>query len=105
MSEAGCGLSYNPISFFRNHVSLTLLRLFVETYTMFPAVRLSLSTKVRALGSGVVVYKSMVNPGGRAIVSSGKLNVCPAMLDSELKRKAHSAKASDLGVDAMPLIL
>lgn len=54
---------------------LTLFSLLVDTYTMLPAVVLSLSTKVRALGSGVEVYKSMEKPGGKAIVSKGKLSV------------------------------
>ena len=68
---------------------LTLLSRFVDTYTMFPAVVLSLSTRERALGSGVDVYKSMENPGGKAIVSKGNLSVCAATRDDKPNRQAH----------------
>lgn len=70
---------------------LTLLRRLVDTYTMFPAVVLSDSTKVRALGSGVEVYKSMENPGGKAIVSNGKLSVCPITREDKHRSETHSS--------------
>ena len=72
---------------------------------MFPAVVLSDSTRVRALGNGVDVYKSMLKPGGNAIVSNGKLSVCPATREDKPSSVAHNMYAAGLLSNAMFCLL
>lgn len=80
---------------------LTLLRLLVDTYTMFPPLVLSLSTRVRALGTAVEVYKAISNPGGKAIVSKGRLNVCAATCSDKLSTKMQARQHTDLLSEAI----
>ena len=78
-----------------NTALLTLSPLFVDTYTMLPAVVSSLSTRVRADGSCLFVYKSMLNPGGKAIVSKGRFSVCAAVYADRTHRHIHNRRHAD----------
>ena len=71
---------------------------------MLPAVVLSDSTRVRALGSGVDVYKSIVKPGGKAIVSNGKLSVCPATREDKPNSNAENMYAAGLLTNAISFL-
>ena len=75
---------------------LTFERPFVDTYTMLPAVVLSLKTKVLALGTGMGVYKSMLKPGGNAMVSSGKLRFCAELWTDKTHRHVQNRMDADL---------
>ena len=56
---------------------------------MFPEAVLLLSTKVRALGTGVDVYRSITKPGGKAMVSRGKLRVCANACEAKPNRNTR----------------
>ena len=72
---------------------------------MLPAVVLSLSTRVRADWSCLFVYKSMLNPGGKAIVSKGRFSVCAAVYADRTHTHIHNRRDAEWLKAILPCLI